>query len=93
MEHKCCVLLLDLSPAAQVDCQPAHTQDCDAPEYFPKDGRSWDVRPAMEGGPVTEGCEVAHSENVRDNHQEGQYILPAHSEQALSKVFSSPTFV
>ena len=52
-----------------------------------------DVRPAMQGGPVTEGCEVAHSENERDNHQEGRYILPAHIEQALGKVFSSPTFV
>ena len=47
----------------------------------------------MEGGPVTECSEVAHSENVRDNHQEGRYILPAHVEQALGKVFSSPTFV
>ena len=58
------VLLWDLSPAAKEDCQPAHNDDGDAPEDFPKDGRSWDVRPAMEGGSVTEGCEVAHSENV-----------------------------
>ena len=84
------VLLLDFSPAAKVDCQPAHTDDGDAPEEFPKDGRSWDVRPAMEGGPVTEGCEMAHSENVRDNHQEGRYILPAHIEQALGKVSLHP---
>ena len=28
--------------------------DGDAPEDFPKDGRSWDVGPTMEGGPITE---------------------------------------
>ena len=74
IEHKSSVLLFDFLPAAKVDCQAAHTDDGDAPEDFPKDGRSWDVRPAMEGGPVTEGCEVAHSENIWDNHHEGEYI-------------------